>query len=115
VDRHQSPVSCGSGKSPIKHYKSKRKIDGGNAGGAAQIEIFSFRAVFEEQNKAYPFFYLPLKKKRGETAKMQNPLWEQGVGSLDIPRGFPMGIFGLHRRANCMRGKAEAPPESLHI
>jgi hypothetical protein len=79
---------------------------GGSAGGAAQIEIFSFCADFLEHNKTFPLMQLALKKKRGEAAKMNNPLWEQGVGSLDIPRGFPMGIFRL-RRGKLHEGEAE--------
>jgi hypothetical protein len=58
---------------------------------------------------------LAQKKKRGEAAKIENPLWEQGAWPPGSPSRNSMGIFGLHRRANCMRGKAEAPPESLHI
>jgi hypothetical protein len=79
-DRHQLPVLVGSGKCPIRHSKSERNADDGIAGGAAQIEIFSFRAVFQQKNKAFPLMQLALKIKRGEAAKMQIPLREQGVG-----------------------------------
>jgi hypothetical protein len=74
---------------------------------AAQINILWFCADFIKTDKVIPLMQLAQKKKRGEAAKkMQNPLWEQGVGSLDIPRGFPMGIFRL-RRGKLHEGEAE--------
>jgi hypothetical protein len=46
---------------------------------------------------------LALKKKRGEAAKNENPLWEQGVDPLHFPREFAVDF-----QANLHEGKAGA-------
>jgi hypothetical protein len=57
-------------------------------------------------NKPFPLKHLALKIPRGEAAKIEIPLREQGVGPLEFPRGILIGIFALRHKANCLRGCA---------
>jgi hypothetical protein len=48
---------------------------------------------FEGGNKAFPLKHLALKITRGEAAKIEIPVREQGVGPLDFPSRNPNGHF----------------------
>ena len=64
-------------------------------------------------NKTFPLKHLALKITRGEAAKIESPVREQGVGPMYFPCGMPYGHFSLLRLVHVLVGEdAAAPPES---
>jgi hypothetical protein len=78
ICRHTGLITLGTAKIVPLALENR----GGNAGGTARIEIFSFSADFREKDKVFPLFYLPPTKTAMQSEILPKPVWEQGVGCV---------------------------------